>query len=204
MQRRNRESESSGTNGFRRSNSSFDRDNIWDRQTLRGKDGNNSRLEEIQDSSRLAVPESIKGLKPMDAHNLSPLDARNQLDGNWTSPFGAPMIETKQSAEQLAGMERFRALMEPPAPLVKPGASGLPALSASAQDPFASPSASASKPIGRGFTALESTVSRPASLQSQSASPTDNKKVSWVQPPPWATSSATPNSQNPSFQQRQF
>jgi hypothetical protein len=95
-------------------------------------------------------------------------------------------------------MERFRAIMEAPAP-EKPASS----VFAPRADPYlqAQP---VFNPAGRSVAPLASGISRPIGLTPLAGigepPPAPPKKTSLVQPPPWASDS----SKNPTFPQRQF
>lgn len=205
MQREDRDSQAGATNALRRLNPGLDHSDNLINGFLGDRDDDHS-LGDIVNSEKPGVPDALGGLKPSNHRDSPTLGQRNQLDVTWNSPFGASLPATKQTPEQLAGMERFRALMEPAASVVKPditpASSLLASPSASAQD-SALRSASAIKSVGRAYTSLEDTTAKPTGLQSASGTGAQSqapKKVSWVQPPPWMSDSP----QNPSFPQRQF
>ena len=120
-------------------------------------------------------------------------DAVQKPDFAGDNPFGLPAPLPKQTPEQLAGMERFRALMEPSAPVDKMTSSTRPS---SAFRPLTSASpAPAVNPAGHSYTPLNSNLGRPAQVRPLSGiTATDATSVPKpaVQLPPWLMD-ASPN-----------
>jgi hypothetical protein len=115
----------------------------------------------------------------------------------WANPFNQPEPLPKPTPEQLAGMDRFRALMEPPAPEKTPEAANF-----YGQPPVAAPDPNmqvlpAFNPAGRSFTPLESDISRPMGLAPLTgitgARPVAAKKPPLVEVPPWLSTSPLPS-----------
>jgi hypothetical protein len=202
LKRQDKEFQAEVSTGLRSLRSESDSDSDLKDAWHRNADGE-SRLVDSLDSSKSAGPEALKGRGPFAAHDQSTAAQRNVAYGTWTSPFGVPITPIKKTPEQLAGLERFRAMMEPLPPDIKPSTSRntspLTALSHDADLQSEPPS----KEFGRTFSPLENTMGKPTTLQPLpglgAPAPTP-KKVSWVQPPPWTSQSA----QSQTFPQRQF
>jgi hypothetical protein len=122
--------------------------------------------------------------------------ANQKPDSVWANPFNQPEPLPKPTPEQLAGMDRFRALMEPPVPEKTPEPAHL-----FDQPPVAAPDPNmqvlpAFNPAGRSFTPLESDISRPMGLAPLTgitgARPAPAKKPPLVQLPPWLSTSPQP------------
>jgi hypothetical protein len=124
-----------------------------------------------------------------------------QRDATWSSPFEVQVTSTKQTPEQLAGMERFREYMNG-ASAAKPAAGGFSTEAVAAS--IAKARSAASQPVAHSYTSLEDSFAKPTSLTlfgqpaPVSAGP---KKAALVQPPPWMLPQ-TPSS--PTFPQRQY
>jgi hypothetical protein len=113
----------------------------------------------------------------------------------WNSVFAQPS-RPKQTPEQLADMERFRALMEPPAtpaPAVNadvPTRFSTTRVQPPAPNPFLEP-VPVMNPAGRGVQPLEKIFSHPMGIKplppiSTPPPATTTKKASWeAQSPPW-------------------
>jgi hypothetical protein len=142
-----------------------------------------------------------------DNNNSSPnplADLNRKPDSAWASPFGLPGPLPKQTPEQLEGMDRFRALMEPAVPEKTAESSrvSLPLIAAPNPNMQVQP---AFNPAGRSFSALESSIAKPKGLTPlpgiTGPHPEPAKKTaSLVQPPPWMQDS--PQASSPP--QRQF
>jgi hypothetical protein len=137
--------------------------------------------------------------------NFNPLFSQNpdaslgenlKSDSAWANPFGMPEPLPKPTPDQLAGMERFRAIMEPTAPekMAEPSRfSYQPAAAAPDPNLQALP---AFNPNGRSFTPLGSGISRPIGimpLPGLTGPPPPAKKASpLVQLPPWLNNTPQP------------
>ena len=126
---------------------------------------------------------------------------RGQADTTWSSPFDVQEISSKQTAEQLKGMEEFRKLMNPSS-VVEPAAAGFGGGAVAA--PSAKARSTASQPPTHSYTSLEDSFGKPTALTlfgqpaPVSAAP---KKAALVQPPPWMVPQSP---STPTFPQRQF
>lgn len=152
-----------------------------------------------------AVPSSADRLNPF-FNNLNPnalANAGQRPDSPWASPFGQPAQLPKQTPEQLAGMDRFRALMEPSVPEKAPEPVRASYRPATTPDPNLQV-LPAYNPVGYSFKALENNSSKPKGLTPlpgiTGQRPPAKKPASLVQPPPWL--SDTPQAFTPL--QRQF
>jgi len=151
-----------------------------------------------------AVPGTAKKFTSLFNRNSDELpDAGQKSDSAWANPFGLPEPLPKQTPEQLAGMERFRALMDPSAPEKTPESSR------PAYQPVATPDPNMQElpffnPNGHSFTPLGSGIGRPTGIMPlpgiTGPRPAPEKKPALVQLPPWL--SDTPQSFTPL--QRQF
>jgi hypothetical protein len=137
-------------------------------------------------------PGKISGLWS-DTASAGAADAVSKSDFARDNPFGLPAPLPKQTPEQLAGMDRFRALMEPSASVDKMTLSTRPS---SAFTPLTSASpAPAVNPAGHSYTPLNSNLGRPAQVKPLSGltapdvTPTPKPAV---QLPPWLMN-ASPN-----------
>jgi hypothetical protein len=196
----------------RQSEAGTEATNIW-QPVMRSKDGLRAgQLEDSQtatlfteslelstsDSTRLGGTRDFKQLFSQDP--IAPGNSR--ADSLWSSPFGSPEAPAKATPEQLAGMERFRALFmehtvqEKPATVYAGQATATPDADFQGQPAF--------NPAGRSFIALDKNIARPVGLTPlpgiTGPAPTPVKKPSSVQPPPWMSSTA----EHASLPQRQF
>jgi hypothetical protein len=137
-----------------------------------------------------ANPGTAKIFNPL--FNLNPdarFSANQKSDSAWANPFGLPEPLPKSTPEQLAGMDRFRALMEPSVPEKTPEPSRFSYQPAAASDPNLQ-TMPAFNPNGRSFTPLESGISRPTGITPlpgiTGPHPVQTKKTpALVQLPPW-------------------
>jgi hypothetical protein len=139
----------------------------------------------------------------LDAQNAAPNSTAapdEKSSSAWSSVFAQP-DQPKQTPEQLADMERFRALMEPSAPPDKATVQtsfSVPA--APPMDPFLQP-APVINPAGRDIAPLDNVFSRPTGITPLPGISTPPPKPvavtpSWqAQLPPWMQSG--PPAQNP-------
>jgi hypothetical protein len=109
------------------------------------------------------------------------------VESAWASPFDSPEPLPKPTPEQLAGMEQFRALLDPPAEPT-PQAAGFSAQPVAAVDPNME-RLPVFNPAGRSFTALGNDIGRPVGLQPLAGVtgplPPPKKPAPVVQTPPW-------------------
>jgi hypothetical protein len=120
----------------------------------------------------------------------------------WASPFQSPAPVPKPTADQLEGMERFRALMDQSSP-DKPQASSFPIQPVATPDPNIDRSPFYN-PVGASFRALQTDISRPSGLKGlpgvTGPPPVPKKPSPLVQPPPWMQNTL----QSGNLPQRQF
>jgi len=131
-----------------------------------------------------------------DATPNSPDGSGREPDSKWANPFGLPAPLPKPSLEQVAEMERFRAMLETAAPVEKTPVFNQPSLTAR---PFGSaPPAPLFNPVGHSFTPLQSGIGKPTgvkplpSITEPNLTPTTTKSTTRAQLPPWL-SDAPPN-----------
>ncbi len=192
LQRQDRQAAAGATNGFHRPDASFLRD-----------DSANNQFQQSVDSSRLvqtmggAFSGATKILNPSFNMNQDmPLDFNRQPDSVWAGPFHTSEPLPKVAPEQLEGMERFRALMEPSAAPDKSSAPArLPYQPVTTTDPNLQ-IMPAFNPAGRSFSALESVGGKPTGLTPlpgiTGPQLQPKKEVPLVQPPPWLSDSPQP------------
>lgn len=127
-------------------------------------------------------------LKKMAARDDFSAQALKKEESPWATSFANPTAP-KRTPEQLAAMERFRAMLEPTSPQ--------PAMTASrsavaAPDPYLQPQPKVN-PIGRSVNSLENNSARPTGINPLptvigSAPKTPAKRPDWqAQPPPWTS-----------------
>lgn len=132
----------------------------------------------------------------------SSVRAKEKPGAAWLNPFDLPPPPPKPTPDQLAGMERFRALMEPAEALEKPASPARSTLVASAPSPYLEPSPSFN-PAGHTFAAPQRNIGKPSGIKPlpgitgpyPAPRPTGLSKL-----PPWMSDSATPIN----LPQRQF
>ena len=127
-----------------------------------------------------------------------------KADSAWSSAFDYPEPVPKKTPEQLADMERFRAIMDGPTP-DKPAAGGLFGPPAPAPvDPNMQALPTSFNPVGQSVAPLQRNIGLPTGLTPlpgvTGPLPTPKKPTPLVQPPPWMQSSL----QNSTMPQRQF
>lgn len=126
-------------------------------------------------------------LKKMAAQDAFAVKAKKE-DSPWASGFANPTA-MKRTPEQIAAMERFRAMLEPATP--QPAASAI-RVSAPAPDPYLQPQPKIN-PVGRSVESLENNSARPTGITplptvTGSAPKTQTKRPDWqAQPPPWTS-----------------
>lgn len=131
---------------------------------------------------------------------LQPVDAARNPDSIWHSAFNVIPQAPKPDPEQVAAMERFRAMMEPPAVEKPAPVSGIatpaaPVIGHNDHNMQAMPSYN---PAGSTFTPVQNTAGRPMGINPlptvTGQRPLDNapKPKPLVKPPPWMTDSPQP------------
>ncbi len=187
--RENHESVRSATNG-RPFNAAL-LGEFSDRNPFANKDQNDE-----LDPSRRAPVQSEPGARFFNKLLESPDsagDAEQKNSSPWNSVFAQPS-QPKQTPEQLADLERFRALMEPPAPPTPAANANVPTRFSTTRvpepNPFMQP-VPVVNPAGRGVEPLENVFSRPMGIKplppisTPPPAPTQ-KKAEWeAQLPPW-------------------
>ena len=144
-----------------------------------------------------SVPELTKnpGVFFDNANPNLPADVNRKTGSIWSSPFGLPEPLPKPTPEQLAGMDRFRALMEPDVAEKAPDASRYSSPAASAPNPILQ-TLPGYNPVGRSFSTLESDIAKPTGLAplpgAKGPHPVPAKTAPLVQPPPWISDSPQP------------
>ena len=207
LQRQERLTQTSVSNSMVRANAS-----LWQNDNAAtgfspGADGNNVFGDVSGDNGTKrgsSAPGAIRASNPFfNPGPKSPGNVADRVDSPWTSAFDSPAPIPQSSPEQLAGMDRFRALMEPPPP--QPASAspfGTPV--APAPDPFLQALPADFNPNGRAATALQSDFGKPMGIAPlpgiTGPIPVPAKAASLVQTPPWM--SQTPKIGT--LQQRQF
>jgi hypothetical protein len=205
LQRQDRQWERTATNGLPRPDATF----------LRTDDPNTGLFQDRNEHSQFTA--TSHGLIPgatapgtgrllnsfLSPNSGNQADLNQPSDPTWASPFGAPQPSLQPTPEQLANMERFRALMEPPPSEKAPATANvfLPRAAAPDANLQAQP---LFNPIGRSFTPVQYDIAKPTGLTPLAGvtgpPPTPAKKPALVQPPPWMSQSP----QNATLPQRQF
>jgi hypothetical protein len=199
LQREERQSAIGVSNALHRADSS-----LWHHDDTPGGEDNNE-----DDSTRFAwalreVGSTAQGLTLSQRRDRLPNVNQNQKPVSaWVSPFDVQEPLPKETPEQLAGMDRFRALMEPSAP-EKPLQS-----SAFFVPPVVAPDPNmevlpAFNPAGRAARALPNDIGKPKGLMpltgiTGTLDPA-KKTAPSVRPPPWMQDPL----QNSSLPQRQY
>ena len=202
LQRQDRQSQMAATNGMRGPNGVYPG----------GRDPNQGLFQNLDDRSRFGnVPGGpgsgsfssgpARKRSPFISQNPeSPADRNQKFDATWASPFDSPQPRPKSTPAQLAGMEAFRTLMNPPAKEKTPAGAGFSLPAVAAPDPNLQP-LPAFNPSGRSFTPLGNDITRIAPLAGVTGPPpAPAKKPPLVELPPWLS----PSLQNPTMPQRQF
>jgi hypothetical protein len=191
LQRQDRRAAAAATNGYVRPGAAYRRDDARMDPLHQGDD--NDRFRQILGGGNPGV---ARNFNPF--FNVSPNLPAAQLksDSIWANPFGMPEQLPKQTPEQLAGMERFRAMMGPSAPV------NLPASGRFSDQPVAAPDPNLQvlpvfNPNGRSFSGLQNTPARPMGLTplpgiSGSPLAPAKKPDPLVQSPPWVSGSQQP------------
>jgi len=150
---------------------------------------------------------TVRGSSP----SQSGADQSQNTASLWHSAFAVAAPAPKADPEQVAAMERFRALMEPP-PVEKPvSLPGYPAMPAPAPapkiDPYMQPMPASYNAAGRSFTPVENTAGRPTGITPLPTitgqtpyNQTAPKPKPLVKPPPWMSKEPQPGE----MPQRQF
>jgi len=162
---------------------------IWHNETEDGR----SVFQGVEAAGRTRLlNESVPGAPP----NFESLFGRGTPDqsklpvkaeATWTSPFALPATLPKPTAEQLAGMDRFRAYMEPALPDKTPTPSDF-AIARTAPDPNMDPLPHMNL-AGRAVPSLKHDIALPKGLTPlpgiTGPEAPDKKPTPLVQPPPW-------------------
>jgi hypothetical protein len=177
----------------------------------RGADDDNPFNRKNKNDGSDSFPEAQAKMEPGQRYFNQLLDAQNAAPGStaapdeksssaWNSVFAQP-DQPKQTPEQLADMERFRALMEPSTPPDKASLqTSFSVPTAPPVDPFLQP-APVVNPAGRDITPLDNVFSRPTGITPLPGISTPPPKPAAVTPswqaqlPPWMQSG--PPAQNP-------
>ena len=181
------------TNGIRRLNDPWSRDNPgpFGQKVDTDRD---ARPGDRPDAGSARFFSQTLSAQPGLLFGSSPNEDSNE-GSKWASAFVRPAQPPKQTPEQLAGMERFRALMEPSAPpdkLVVPRTAAVPAV-----DPYLEP-VPQFNPNGRSFTPLQSSISRPTGIKplpgitGPYTIPTETRTAGQAKLPPWLSDSQQP------------
>ncbi len=195
LQRREQREAAGATNALRRPDASHRREDSANPDASHPADGHRRSAQMPGDSTG----DPTKNLNLL-FNNLNPnlrADLNRKPDSVWASSFGLPEPLPKPTPEQLEGMDRFRALMEPFAPEKTPEAARL-----AYQQPVAAPNPNmqaqpAFNPAGSSFKALESGIGKPTGITPlpglTGPHPAPAKKTpALVQPPPWMSDSPQP------------
>lgn len=205
LQRQDRQSEMAATNGLPRQGDTF----------LRSEDQNTGLFQDRNEPSQFT--ETKRGLNPdtttpntdkrlssflsRDSGNHADMDQPS--DPTWASPFAAPPTPPQSTPEQLANMDRFRALIDMPSSEKAPATANLFLPHVAAPDPLL-PVQPLYSPVGHSFTPVGNDITKPTGLTPltgiSAPPPVPAKKPALVQPPPWMSQSA----QSTTLPQRQF
>ncbi len=136
--------------------------------------------------------------------NLNP--NANQSSSPWSATFGLPEPLSKPTPEQLAGVERFRAILDA-ATSPKPAEASRSIFSTPPVPDSDIQSSSIFNPVGRSFTPVENDVAKPMGIEplpgiTGPRPEKQPKNTSLVQPPPWLSGSSSPQMISPP--QRQY
>ena len=187
IQRQDRERNFSATNAMRGPDDSLKPgDNPFESQSQ-------TDARKQYDQDRRAGMPSASHFGPASSAMLPVTDASRNPDSIWHSAFNVVPELPKPDPEQVAAMERFRAMMEPPAvekPAAPSGLSGfgVPPTPVVDHNMQAMPDYN---PAGRSFTALENNAGRPMGINplptvtGQRPLDTLPKPKPLVKPPPW-------------------
>jgi hypothetical protein len=183
LQRQRRQTDIGASNALHRADASLWRNNGWNEESFQTT-GGGAKFAGTLDGS---VPGATRDLG--DLFRQRPDEAADVSGGAWRSPFQSPAPLPKPTPEQLAGMERFRALLAPPAQVKTP----------QAFQPVVAPDPNMQQmpvfnPAGQSFTRLANDSVKPVgltplpSVTGPHLAPA-KKQTPLVQPPPWMQSS---------------
>lgn len=183
LQREEQQSIIGASNALHRANAS-----VWQKNDLNSEHFQTDAQSRFAGTVDGSVPGTTRGLNAFFRQSQDGVaDANQNLDSAWTSPFNSPVPPPKPTPEQLAGMDRFRALLEPPA---QDKASQV-------SQPVITPDPNMQvvpvfNPAGQSFTALRNNASLPVGIMPlpgvTGPPPTVAKTPPLVQPPPWMQS----------------
>lgn len=202
LQRQERASEMAATNGLHGPANLFSRNHDSNQGLFQNLDDRGRSADDpkgLHPGSSFSSPARMQG--PFINQNAEiPTDHNQKFDATWASPFQSPEPLPKATPKQLAGMEAFRALMEPPARETKSAGPNFSLPAAPAPDPNLQV-LPVFNPAGRSFTPLGNDITRLAPLGGVATPPPAPAKAPpLVAPPPWMS----PTLQNPTMPQRQF
>ena len=140
---------------------------------------------------KLGSSEYFNQLLKAAAGNL--FSTEQKADTAWNNPFTQPAPAPKIDLEQVAAMDRFRALMDSPFPQEK-------SVTPIRQTPIPTPNPNLQpvplfNPAGRSYTPLQSGISKPTgitplpSITSPYSLPAAAKPTGLAKPPPWLSDS---------------
>lgn len=182
LRRQQREADIGESNALRHADASMWHNNDWASDSFQTTDAK-SKLDG-------AVPGTTRNLGDLFRQRSDGVSGLNQdPQSAWSSPFESPAPLPKPTPEQLAGMDRFRALMEPPPQDKVP----------QALQPVIAPDPNIQRtpffnPAGQSFTRVSDNTVRPVGLTPlpgvTGPHPDQTKKQKpLVEPPPWMQSS---------------
>jgi hypothetical protein len=186
LQRQRRQTDIGVSNALHHADASLWRNNGWNSESFQTADGG-AKFAGTLDGS---VPGATRNLGDLFRQRPDDMaDVNGGMESAWKSPFQAPAPLPKPTPEQLAGMDRFRALLEPPAQVKTPQAS----------QPVIAPDPNIQQmpvfnPAGQSFTRLANDTAKPVGLTplpgvtGPHQAPA-KKQTPLVQPPPWMQSS---------------
>jgi hypothetical protein len=192
LNRREEEAQAAATNGARSSISSAP-SSVWANidTSAEGFQQTDNKNEVMAPNGRQTMPQLVQNRGAFFNQSApSSAGAASPANSIWSSAFQSPDPTPKSTPEQLAGMEKFRALLEspPPQPLALPDSYSAPA-AAKVVDPFLQAQPASYNPSGSSPAAMESGISRPVGITPLSGitglRPIADKPTSLVQPPPW-------------------
>jgi len=184
LKRQERQRNLSATNAMRRADSFFGEDGDRPFDAARSE-RQKLRLDQGQDSKRY-FGQLLNGLPD----TKTDMESTKRADSPWKSAFIVVPPQAKPDPEQVASMERFRALMEPPVPEKPAVVSGYSPPAVQRIDPNMEPLPQVN-PMGNSFVPLKSSAARPigimplTAITGQTAKPASSQPKSLTKPAPW-------------------